>query len=481
MADEFLRDLLENREHEQLRREEWSDERRKAAISQYMNVGNNLHKTLALLLNPDTMQPLPGKEQQAAQIRQQLGQVDDFIKKLYDPRFNPDTGKVYEDPLHKLAVKLHLAKPPAQNVTAGEQLRALRAIQEKYLELPPAGMDTAGQHREKEQEIEWTRSELKKYNVPEDVIQGVTAAMLGGYKPTAPKQQWDLMQGTVGGKPVTWLRNKFDGSVTDLAGNPITPDEIEQFVGKEKPETASQVTMDAYENAFDPPVKWADMTPEQKAFYPRWKAMQSQAVTTGQHVVMVPQRDGSIVPVTVETKTEKSFPSAGAPAGLRKPGGEKTPGKQIRDLHSILQRHGHQAGVVSVGDAVGGRLTSDQTAARKEYEAAVKLDSIARQVALNPNDAVNQKRLAVALERASAGRFTTQALDYIIKAGWGNTIEQWANNPSTGALPADVIRQLVDGAHQNLKASKDALNAAMSFSTEDNSRSGRKPLSSFGR
>src|SRR5208337_3652234 len=75
--------------------------------------------------------------------------------------------------------------------------------------------------------------------------------------------------------------------------------------------------------------------------------------------------------------------------------------------------------------------------------------------------AINQKRLAVQLERLSAGRFTTQALDYVIKAGWGNTIEQWANNPSTGALPTDVLRQLVDGAHENLKASRTALQAAM--------------------
>lgn len=90
---------------------------------------------------------------------------------------------------------------------------------------------------------------------------------------------------------------------------------------------------------------------------------------------------------------------------------------------------------------------------------ATKLANIADQVAQHPNDAINQKRLAVALERASAGRFTTQALDYIIKAGWGNTIEQWANNPTTGALPADVLRQLVDGAHQNLKAAQDAANS----------------------
>jgi hypothetical protein len=95
--------------------------------------------------------------------------------------------------------------------------------------------------------------------------------------------------------------------------------------------------------------------------------------------------------------------------------------------------------------------------ARTDYVEASKLSSIADQVAQHPNDAINQKRLAVALERASAGRFTTQALDYIIKSGWGNTIEQWANNPTTGALPADVMRQLVDGAHQNLTAARQAI------------------------
>ena len=110
--------------------------------------------------------------------------------------------------------------------------------------------------------------------------------------------------------------------------------------------------------------------------------------------------------------------------------------------------------------ATAAKLTPAQNAAQKDFLSADKLSNIADQVAKNPNDAVNQKRLAVALERISAGRFTTQALDYIIKAGWGNTLEQWAHNPSTGALPADVMRQLVDGAHQNLTAAKAELDKA---------------------
>jgi hypothetical protein len=114
--------------------------------------------------------------------------------------------------------------------------------------------------------------------------------------------------------------------------------------------------------------------------------------------------------------------------------------------------------------------------AQGEYAEAVKLNSLAQQVARNPRDAVNQKRLAVALERTSAGRFTTQALDYIIKAGWGNTIEQWANAPDTGALPADVMRQLVDGAKQNLQGSIEAIDALKGLG----SNSGLAPKTATG-
>lgn len=99
-----------------------------------------------------------------------------------------------------------------------------------------------------------------------------------------------------------------------------------------------------------------------------------------------------------------------------------------------------------------GPLTNPQQKAQTDYQEAVKLSSIADQVAQNPNDAVNQKRLAVALERASAGRFTTQALDYILQAGLGNKIEGFLKGTTTGALPEDIMRQLIDGAHQNLQA-----------------------------
>ena len=98
--------------------------------------------------------------------------------------------------------------------------------------------------------------------------------------------------------------------------------------------------------------------------------------------------------------------------------------------------------------------------AHDDYIAATKLDSLANQVAQHPNDALNQKRLVVALERQASGRYTEAARQYILQTGLGNSIEQWANNATTGALPPDVLRQVVDGAHQNLQGSKDALKEA---------------------
>lgn len=146
-----------------------------------------------------------------------------------------------------------------------------------------------------------------------------------------------------------------------------------------------------------------------------------------------------------ETRTSGPMPGGGAPP-IKTPGDAKT----------------RAASVAPKGDKVyGHKDTPVQAKARKDVTDATKLDSIAKQVEQNPNDAVNQKRLAVALERQAAGRFTTQALDYIIKAGWGNTIEQWMNNPSTGALPKEVMRQLIDGAHQNLKGAQDALDSTL--------------------
>ena len=179
----------------------------------------------------------------------------------------------------------------------------------------------------------------------------------------------------------------------------------------------------------------------------RWQ--QSGAGTTvGEHIITVPQPDGSIKSYRETTVSTKTY-------GTPPPTVPTTPGAARTRVAPTPH-----ASIAPTGTTVGGRLTAPQSAAQKKYDEAEGLVKIAELVAGHPDDAVNQKRLAVQLERLSAGRFTTQALDYIIRAGWGNTIQQWANNITTGALPPDIVRQLVDGANEYREGARAELQAS---------------------
>lgn len=120
------------------------------------------------------------------------------------------------------------------------------------------------------------------------------------------------------------------------------------------------------------------------------------------------------------------------------------------------------SGNVKVGAPLPFQMKTPAIAkAQNDIVDATKVYSIAKQVEAKPNDAFNQKRLAVQLERASAGRFTVQALDYVKKMGWGATLQEWANKPTTGDLSPQLVRQLIDGAHENLIAAQESLKAAL--------------------
>jgi hypothetical protein len=120
------------------------------------------------------------------------------------------------------------------------------------------------------------------------------------------------------------------------------------------------------------------------------------------------------------------------------------------------------SGNVKVGAPLPFQMKTPAIAkAQNDVVDATKLYSIAKQVEAKPNDAFNQKRLAVQLERASAGRFTVQALDYVKQMGWGATLQEWAKKPTTGALSPQLVRQLIDGARENLIAAQESLKAAL--------------------
>src|SRR5208282_4577347 len=202
-----------------------------------------------------------------------------------------------------------------------------------------------------------------------------------------------------------------------------------------------------------------------RAYYPSWKALQGLLKTTHQRVQMVTQRNGDTLPVIVEDTTERgNLSGVPKPPGL---GGGSAPtskplGQQKKDLAGITDKSKPKgAGVVSVGDKpIGGKNTAPQNKADTEYNEAVGLSKAADLVADSPKDAVKVHAFAIALEKARSGRYTTQALDKMLAAGWGNKIKEWALKPTSGSYPADIIRQLVESAHDNVSAKKAAKDAA---------------------
>ena len=244
-----------------------------------------------------------------------------------------------------------------------------------------------------------------------------------------------------------------DGSWKTLSGEEVDPAVIGKFqpTAKTAPGSTSKFNEQAqvYEKQWGK--KLADWSPEELSYFNQKMAYDAQR--SGQGTTTRLERDdhGVIHPVEI-------INTHGPMAPPVDPHAVKSPGEARKKAAAVAPK---SAGTVKELPALSFRGSTPQyTKAKIDYDAALKLDSIAKQVEQNPNDAINQKRLAVALERASAGRFTQQALDYIIKAGLANSIEGWANKATTGALPTDVMRQLIDGAHQNLIASKAALDDA---------------------
>lgn len=227
-----------------------------------------------------------------------------------------------------------------------------------------------------------------------------------------------------------------------------------------------------------------DALPESAYSYVRQKmALESEMPSSNTNTTFKQDVNGAWVPVT---ETNQRTPGVGVkpvdPLGPIQ-GGTPTPGATPKPsgggARSTTPKPGSAPksggpGNVHVGDPLFQGRTPAISKAQNDVVEATKLSSLADQVAQHPEEAINQKRLAVSLEKMSAGRFTTQALDYVIKSGWGNTLEQWANNPSTAALPKDVVKQLVDGAHENLKAAQDSLKTAVQGSGGADDGSGGK-------
>jgi hypothetical protein len=127
----------------------------------------------------------------------------------------------------------------------------------------------------------------------------------------------------------------------------------------------------------------------------------------------------------------------------------KTPA-EAKKRASAVRKNPQQADTAATEASPDPRLaglhknTPAQTAADKkvgDFTALTKQADLAEKA---PEDAVKQRSLILALIRASAGRVNMQEYDsYVKRQGLANTIEQWANNAQTGALPADIFKKII--------------------------------------
>jgi hypothetical protein len=265
------------------------------------------------------------------------------------------------------------------------------------------------------------------------------------------------------GKEITLQRNSRDGRWTYLDGTDVPKELLSGATvtgkGENKPPTSNQITQEAYENAFDPPVKWAQMTPEQKAFYPRWKAMQTAAENSGQYVMAVPQPNGGIQAVTIQRTGGKTYPGA-TPSGLRQP--ETTPGTPKTPADAKARIPKPKAGVIGTGPTIGGRMTPPEVKA-KEAADLLRTDATAANTYLDERLKGNKSPTAdtsivfswVRANVRGAGRMTNTEIEQGLKSGsFGTRLSNAYNRAVDGTLDDDFISQMVRDINRAYQAAK---------------------------
>lgn len=172
------------------------------------------------------------------------------------------------------------------------------------------------------------------------------------------------------------------------------------------------------------------------------------------------------------SETDRNNPvNLQAPGGASTPGGIKARGK-AQQAQAASQGAGQGAtsgagkgGAGRVTPIQGGGLhknTPTQTKASTNYNDAQRISSLADDVVAHPNNAPQQKELAISLIKGMEGRFNVASYDAIVqKNGLGNSLEQWANDKfGKGTLPQEVVNDLVQVAKDNERTSHKARNQA---------------------
>lgn len=198
------------------------------------------------------------------------------------------------------------------------------------------------------------------------------------------------------------------------------------------------------------------------------------STTTTRETVQV-QANGDLKRVPLTSTSSKRFPGAAATPGARaqtsgaaaSSGTEETPTLAKLRTRSRETQGGARASKTAPNAAtgtpapargtpgiVGHRNTPSQVAADKDMVTATKLVDSAND-AWNHPTAAKDRQLALSIIRGTAGRVNMAEFTlYTKRFGWDNTLEQFANNATSGELPTEIRRQLVQLAHQNLHAAR---------------------------
>lgn len=312
----------------------------------------------------------------------------------------------------------------------------------------------------------------KEHGIGEDQIldllaihAGIPAALL---KPPAEHSgQFTTIHGKLAdGTPFSYQRSGFDGHVVDMAGNKFDSSVLAGF--QVDPATAVKnkqawilkdgkplsVMLDANNHPI-PGTENPDAVPPAEMF---------GRITTGQfHWV---DQDGN-VHEEQETHTSTPMRPGGTSSAPSVPSPGSTPGAVAAPRPAATgvaipktPAEAHAVVPPPAGRILGNKGTPALTAAKKEYDTAVKMSSIADD-ALRVPSATKDKMLAIQLVHNAAGRFNMAEFDTITKkAGLGNSFEGWMNSLTTGELPVAIRKQLVDIAKTNLNAAHAGLQAA---------------------
>jgi hypothetical protein len=438
------------------------------AANHQQKITDLINKRAALVEKANTLKGTPEYDDTFNALRQ----VDTDLRLAYDPEKHPGAiasfGHLLTDHLGITKPQERIKKEAAKRAEglATDERTALSDVAAGPLSPEQQAGATGRMNLAAIQAAIRNYDAINKNATPEDRQTYINSLI---QNPKAQLGKWDRITGKVKGQPTTLLYNEKTGEYKTQTGESVPQETLDAFIPdpkEAKPGTSKfSMNVESYKKLHGIPPDQS-LTPDQLNFVEQQIALASAAPSTNITTSVKQDVNGMYVPIT---ESNRHIPGFGTI--LHDPLGSvnSTPNSAVNPPSATPKPKGGVKvaptpageGTTKVGTPLFQGRTPAIAKAQNDVVEAAKLSSIADQVATKPNDAINQKRLAVALERASAGRFTVQALDYIIKAGWGNTIQQWANNPTTGALPADVLRQLVDGAHENLKAAQEALKTAL--------------------